>query len=545
MPAERRDHLAIIGGFVRPRGSEPYGTPHASYLMCRAIARLGDYAELHVFQEEPRLIAREGELALPSEVPTRLFQKPFLTITDQRYRAIYVANGEQMSASPHVLRPAHDWAPVVCSIGTAHSAAQWSHLLVGLASGAIRGSDGFIFKSIAARELFREVWTDWAQRLREAPAFPDPVTVIPNGVDVDANRRSPALRESTRRQLHLRDDEVVFLAYSRLSPGTKGDPLALISRWREVSAAFPEAVLLLSGAAVDRGFLADLRAAARAAGVANRVLIVEDPHELLPDPRSALMSAADVFLHLSTGVEETSSLVVHEAMAHALPVVVSDWAGLAEVVRDGDNGFVLETRWAPAPAHLSSALFGTAHVSLARAAGRLVSCRWDQLVRRAVELRAPELRQRMGQAARRDAEARSIDKVARRHGDFLGEVATRAQARWPGEATFRPLVPLDRVLDAQGSRPLRAGERVRLGDPLSIATLLGGRSPEDPRRIEIVSGALQGGRSLALGELALALSAVETRAAAPEDPAEALRGNGRFLVRLLNTGAIELDEKGS
>ena len=541
METEQRNSLAIIGGFVRPRGSAPHGTLHASYLMCRALARLGDWAELHVFQEEPRLL--DGELTLPTEVPTRLYQKPLLTVTDHRYRAICVANGEQISSSPHVLRPARDWAPVICSVGTAHSAGQWSNLLVGLASGAVRATDGFIFKSTAALDLFRTVWSDWGQRLRDAPGFPDQVTVIPNGVDVNANRRSQPLRAEARRGLHLQDDDVVFLAYSRLSPGTKGDPLALVTRWKEVNAAFPEAVLLLSGAAVDRGFLSELRATARAVGVGDRILIVDDPFELMRDPRSSLMSAADVFLHLSTGVEETSSLVVHEAMAHSLPVIVSDWAGLAEVVRDGENGFVLETRCAPAAGHLSDSLFGTTHLSLAKAAGKLVSCDLGQLVQRVIELRAPELRHRLGLASRRDAEGRSIEAVARRYGDFFAQVSAQAQARWTGESTFQPLVPLDRVLTAQASRPLRADERVRLRDPRAAAILLAGRNPEDPRRMEILSSALAGGRSLALGDLALALALAAAdpgHSGQAPDPQAAFRQVGRLIVRLLNHGVVEL-----
>jgi glycosyltransferase involved in cell wall biosynthesis len=541
METEQRNSLAIIGGFVRPRSSAPHGTLHASYLMCRALARLGDYAELHVFQEESRLLAADGELTLPNEVPTRLFHKPFLTVTAHRYRAIYVANGEQISSSPHVLRPSRDWAPVICSVGTAHSPGQWSNLLVGLASRAIRATDGFIFKSTASLDLFRSVWTDWGQCLRDAPAFPDQVAVIPNGVDVQANRRTESLRADTRRRLHLADGDVVFLAYSRLSPGTKGDLLALVTRWQEVNGAFPEAVLLLSGAAVDRGFLSELRATARAVGVGNRVLVVDNPFELMPDPRSALMSAADVFLHVSTGVEETSSLVVHEAMAHSLPVIVSDWAGMAAVVRDGENGFVVETRCAPADAPVSDALFGTAHVSLATAAAKLVSCDWEQLVRRAIELRSPELRQRLGAASRRDAEGRSIDKIARCYGDFVTQVSAHAQARWSGESSFRPLVPLDRVLTAQASRPLHAYERVRLRDVRPARILLAGSNPEDARRIEIVAGALSQGKSVTIGELALALSAGTSASGdRSRDPQAALAGVGRLIVRLLNRGLIEL-----
>jgi hypothetical protein len=90
--------------------------------------------------------------------------------------------------------------------------------------------------------------------------------VTPNGVDVEATRRSPALAAETRRQLRLAADDVVFLAFSRLSPGTKGDHHALVVRCQEVVARFPKALLPLAGAEVDRGFTVELRHAVGAGG---------------------------------------------------------------------------------------------------------------------------------------------------------------------------------------------------------------------------------------------------------------------------------------
>jgi hypothetical protein len=183
-----------------------------------------------------------------------------LAVSPHDYAAIYAANGEQITASPWVLRPQRSRAPVVCSVGTTHITGQWLYLLVALASGASRASDGFIFKSQAARSLFDSVWQAWRTRLAPGAEFPGQHTVIGNGVDVQQNRLSPALREDTRRQLRIGPDDVVFLAFSRLSPGTKGDPLAQLVRWRQVLDRAPRALLILSGMVVDRAFVAELRA---------------------------------------------------------------------------------------------------------------------------------------------------------------------------------------------------------------------------------------------------------------------------------------------
>ena len=59
----------------------------------------------------------------------------------------------------------------------------------------------------------------------------------------------------------------------------------------------------------------------------------------LPDPAVAY-SAADALLHPT--VYDTFGLVVAEAMAYGLPVVVSRAAGISDLIKHGISGWVLE-----------------------------------------------------------------------------------------------------------------------------------------------------------------------------------------------------------
>ena len=52
---------------------------------------------------------------------------------------------------------------------------------------------------------------------------------------------------------------------------------------------------------------------------------------------------ADVFVSLSDNIQETFGLTPVEAMAAGLPVVVSDWNGYKDTVRDGVDGFRIAT----------------------------------------------------------------------------------------------------------------------------------------------------------------------------------------------------------
>jgi hypothetical protein len=62
-----------------------------------------------------------------------------------------------------------------------------------------------------------------------------------------------------------------------------------------------------------------------------------------PELRYGVWHAADIFTSLSDSIQETFGLVVVEAMASNLPVVVSDWDGYRDLVVDGETGFLVPT----------------------------------------------------------------------------------------------------------------------------------------------------------------------------------------------------------
>jgi glycosyltransferase involved in cell wall biosynthesis len=535
--AAGRTTLALIGGLHRPKESEPHGTTQSAYLMTQALARHGGYGGIDLYRDH----AARGELVLPPRPATRVFEKALLRRSRVPYAAIYVANGEQRTSAPHVLRPRGDWAPVVCSVGTAHSNGQWANLLVALTSGAVRATDGFIFKAESTLTLFRETWTDWTQRFGVIP-FPETSAVIANGVDVTVNRRSESLRTDLRRRLRFGADDVVFLAFSRLSPASKGDQQALIVRWKEVVQRVPRAHLVLAGAVVDIEFVAELRRLAPAAGVGDRVSVIDNPFTLMGNARTQLMSAADVFLHLSTGIEEASPLVVHEAMAHGLPVIATAWAGMAQTIVEGETGFLVPTRHGVLPAYLRESLFGQSEWAHAAAASRLVALDYAAFLAATQALADPAVRARLGSAARKAAEAHDIGVAARAYADFFARVSSEAQRSWAAGATkaFQPLVDLDRVLSAQATGPLDPTAPVRLGDASRAELLTAGWTAESAARVHAVLACFDGHPTRTLDQIALAVAAAEPDAdAAPEDFPEARVRAGRLLIRMLNYGVLD------
>ena len=469
-----------------------------------------------------------------------MFDKPWLHLTPERYAAIFVANGEQILCAPHVLRPRDDWAPVVCSVGTAQANGQWANLFLSLASGAVRPTDGLIFKSRAAQRLFAEVGEEWASRFGFVALSALRSEVVPNGVDVAVNRRSDLLRRRTRDRFGIDDADVVYLSFSRLDPGTKGDLEALIIRWREVVGRTERALLLLAGLAVDRAFVADLRQLARAAGVGNRLLILDNPFELEADARGSLMSAADVFVHLSTGLEEASALVVHEAMAYGLPIIATSWAGMPEVVTPGETGFLIETRGGRLVSPLAQTLFGEVQRTHLLRASQVVWCDWRAFLAAAAELAVEDRRRAMAAAARRFAEAQDVGAMARRYLDFFAATAVEAEKAWAGPAPFRPLVDLNQVIAAQATSPLDPHARVRLAEPGRVSLVLRGLTPESGAQVQALLDGFGGGETTLIELARRAADFARTAHPTGIGPEQDFAIPSRLLIRLLNLGVLEL-----
>jgi len=155
--------------------------------------------------------------------------------------------------------------------------------------------------------------------------------VVPNSVDVE--RFSPADRDEARRALGLPPGERIVVCAARLAVSQKGQDV-LLAAWPAVTAAVPEARLVLVGDGPDRDALQ------RAASA--RVDFAGEQADTAPWFR-----AADVVVQPSR--YETLSLSVLEALACGRPVVATDAIGMKEAV--GDAGEVVPLDDGPALAH--------------------------------------------------------------------------------------------------------------------------------------------------------------------------------------------------
>ena len=163
--------------------------------------------------------------------------------------------------------------------------------------------------------------------------------VIPLGVAADELSIKDAERRQGRESLGIGTEAVVVLFVGRLSFHAKAHPLAMYQALERASAGCETALIECGWTANDA--VADAYAEAAAAACPSVRRIVIDGR--MPAATREAWAAADVFCSLADNLQETFGLTPIEAMARGLPVVVSDWDGYRDTVRDGVDGFRVPT----------------------------------------------------------------------------------------------------------------------------------------------------------------------------------------------------------
>jgi glycosyltransferase involved in cell wall biosynthesis len=144
-----------------------------------------------------------------------------------------------------------------------------------------------------------------------------------------------------RARLRIPDAAVVLLTLGRLTPSQKMDlgPWLRVFAQRVVPAASGDVYLLLAGG----GSPAEIKLVKETAdrlGIGARVRIHANfPVEQKPD----VLACADVLVSPVDNTQETFGLSLVEAMAAGLPVVASRYDGYKDIVRDGLDGFLIDT----------------------------------------------------------------------------------------------------------------------------------------------------------------------------------------------------------
>jgi glycosyltransferase involved in cell wall biosynthesis len=170
-----------------------------------------------------------------------------------------------------------------------------------------------------------------ARELKAAfPFVENRLTVLPNPINLQRLEMPGDFdRQTFRRSLGVKDEDLVALFVALGQFERKGLPL-LLQALEETG----QVKLIVVGGEPDLIARYGQEAARRHLG--DRVKFVG----MQADVRPYLWSS-DVFVFPS--LYETFSLVTYEAAASGLPIVVSQLYGVEDLVKDGENGFLIET----------------------------------------------------------------------------------------------------------------------------------------------------------------------------------------------------------
>ena len=188
-----------------------------------------------------------------------------------------------------------------------------------------------LFLRTLGRSTFRHVRCLHALSQAEAHDFRragyrGPVTIVPNGIDVECFTKLPDPARAEHLFPALRGRRVVlFLA--RIDPQKGLDELLYALASLAGRPTYDDVLLVVAGSGDDRGYVARIRALVDRLGLGGHVLLT-GPVRM--ERKMSLLSRADLFVLSSR--HEGFSMAVLEALASATPVLITPACSFPEVV---------------------------------------------------------------------------------------------------------------------------------------------------------------------------------------------------------------------
>jgi glycosyltransferase involved in cell wall biosynthesis len=232
--------------------------------------------------------------------------------------------------------------------------------------------------------------------------------VIPLGIHTADFVFADKIRAAARKRIGADAKTHVVLFMGRLSFHAKAHPLAMYQALQRAAQGLPrghKAVLVECGWHANDHIANAFKQAAAQFCPSVRVVTLDGREAA---QRETAWASADVFCSLSDNIQETFGITPIEAMAAGLPVVVSDWDGYRDTVREGEDGLRIPTTQ-PQPGlardlALRHALGIDSYDMYCGHACSLVAVDVDATTQAFARLFAdPALRRRMGEAGRQRA----------------------------------------------------------------------------------------------------------------------------------------------
>lgn len=233
----------------------------------------------------------------------------------------------------------------LCGITHTTSSAGAMDALANLITAPVQPWDAIICTSTAVKghveRLLQAQADHLQQRLGISKLVLPQLPVIPLGIHAQDFAFTSTQKAEARQTLGVDEHTLVVLFMGRLSFHAKAHPLAMYQALEAAAQATGKQVVLVECGWHANEFIAQAYAdAAHLACPSVRMVTLDGRN---PDNRQTAWAGADVCCSLSDNIQETFGIVPIEAMAAGIPVVVADWDGYKDTVRDGIDGFRIPT----------------------------------------------------------------------------------------------------------------------------------------------------------------------------------------------------------
>lgn len=233
----------------------------------------------------------------------------------------------------------------LCGITYTTSSAAAMDSLVDLITAPVQPWDALICTSTAVKDNVSRLLQGQVDFLKDRlgitklvlPQMP----VIPLGIHTQDFVSSAEQKSAARKALAVDEQTLVVFFMGRLSFHAKAHPLVMYQALEQAAQESNKQVVLVEcGWFANESIEKAYAEAARQTCPSVRIVTLDGRKA---EERTKAWASADVFCSLADNIQETFGITPIEAMAAGLPVVVSDWDGYKDTVRDGVDGFRIPT----------------------------------------------------------------------------------------------------------------------------------------------------------------------------------------------------------
>ena len=216
--------------------------------------------------------------------------------------------------------------------------------------------DAIICTSEAVKSTVNEIMDDYYDFLSfkiGATRKPEiQLPVIPLGINID-DFKIEADKKSIRESFGIDDNDIVILFVGRLSFHAKAHNIPMFLALENISKNMKDSNIhfIMTGWFPNDDVKEMYNSDAKLYCPSVNIIFLDGRDQ---STKFKAFNASDIFFSLTDNIQETFGLTPLEGMAAGLPVVVSDWNGYKDTVRDGIDGFRIPTT--SYPEDLSTAL---------------------------------------------------------------------------------------------------------------------------------------------------------------------------------------------